>query len=516
MATCVSRKNLLCAVCIGAFGLIVGCNNVSGSAASRERLPNILLITADDLNCDSPGATGGGAPNITPNLDRFASEGIRFEHAHIMTPICGPSRTAMNTGRYPHCSGGMGNSGFPPKSWTPPPIKTPTLAAYLQRHGYLTAAIMKREQMVQQAQQNFDIVYGESPYGIGQEDRDPETTFRRTVECLNQAKKQKRPIFIYHNIIDPHTPWPGTPFEKETIAKYMQKEGAEKSKEYGFGQYPPPSRIYKPDEIVIPSVLPDIPEIRQYMTPYFDAVKRMDDHLGQILRALRESGMETNTIVVFLSDHGMEVPGGKLTLYNSGTRTPLMIRWPRHITAGRIESQWIVSAVDLMPTLIEVIGLPPVDGLDGTSFYAALMGDPPTDQKGYVYTAFNYRNDDSQGQYLPSRGIVSDRYLYIWNRYRMPDCAGGNQLGSHVIDDILSIYRQAGRHDQHLKLRAEYFENRPVEEFFDIQKDPGCWDNLIGKDALADTVATFKKHLLDEMERTKDPELENYEYFIQK
>src|SRR4030095_3526534 len=107
---------------------------------------------------------------------------------------------------------------------------------------------------------------------------------------------------------------------------------------------------------------------------YYSSVRRADDCLGEVLRALHESGADDQTLIFFLSDHGMPLPFAKTQLYFHSNRTPWMIRWPGVTKAGAVDSRHLVSAGDLLPTLLEIVGAAPPKGIDGRSFVPVLRG----------------------------------------------------------------------------------------------------------------------------------------------
>lgn len=480
-------------------------------AQESGKRPNILLITADDLGWDSVGAFGCTTPNITPHIDRLAGEGMSFDQAHVMVTICGPSRSALMSGRYPHCSGSMGHgNAAPPPGWEQPRVQAPDLSTYLHQHDYLTGALRKVGRVIQKT---FDFSVGTSPYGMAAEDRDPQAYYNYTKEFLSQAKKAGKPFFFYNNIIDPHRPWPNTKMEKDLLEYYTKQLGSEKVTAERFCEYPPPSRTYRPSEVDVPAFLPDWPEIREHIVPYYDSVKRMDDIAGEILRALDESGMADNTIVVFLSDHGAAVPGGKWSLYHYGTKTPLIVRWPGKVKPATRNESNVVSAIDIMPTLIEAIGLPAVQGIEGQSFLPLLQGRQPDDPRQTAYMAFNWLDNASEEQAHPMRAITSSKYLYIWNAF----ATRREQIHPHMEsgNPVIAYLAKHGKDDPRFARRAHEYVHRPVQEFFDLTKDPGCWDNLIDDSSYRDHIEKMQRQLLWEMTTTNDPELDAFTELIQ-
>jgi len=264
---------------------------------------NVVIVTLDDMGYGTTGAEGCSVPGITPHIDKLASEGIMFRHGYVMTPICGPSRAAILSGRYPHCSGMMGHGKQPPELWEEPDVKTPSISTYLHDNGYTTGAILKLRRS--EYLNTWNTVYHEFPMGVGFHDRNPDSFYKRTKSFIESAKNNKKPFFLYANPIDPHRPWDGTEEEQDDLAWWNKNN-----------RNPEPSRKYSEDEIEIPEFLVDLPEIRKALVPYYNALHRGDECIGAILKAIDESNAAVNTLVIFLSDHGMGAPGAKSTLYH--------------------------------------------------------------------------------------------------------------------------------------------------------------------------------------------------------
>jgi N-sulfoglucosamine sulfohydrolase len=497
------RRNFLKLAGLGAAGAWLG--GCEWSRALTHPAPaaplNVLLITMDDMNWDSLGYTGCKIPGISPHLDALAAQSVRFQHAFNMSSICGPSRNAILGGRYPHGSGQMGHGHQPPPGWQAPAQPTPSIEHYLHDHGYLTAGILKHGRQFDTV---FDIAFGEGAYGLQYEDRDPQTFYERTGQVIRAAREAGKPFFLYANPIDPHDPFPRTELERQTIEHYRE-EDRRTGVQRRLGP-PEPDTHYRPEEIDLPPFLPDLPEIRAHVAPYFDAVHRGDACVGEILRALRESGCEDNTLILFLSDNGMGVPGAKWSSYDASLRTPLIMRHPGIGRAGRVDREHAVSAVDLMPTIVEAAGLPPVAGLDGQSLMPLLRGDRRADWREAVYAAFNYFDDSTPEQYFSVRASIDRRYLYIFNAYTLLDGPPKPFYGS--THEVLEAMRRSG--DPKLIRRAEDYAHRPLEELYDLEQDPGCWENLIGEAAGQTEAPRLRKALLAEMRRSNDPELQRF------
>ena len=198
---------------------------------------NILLITADDMNWDAVGAYGCPVAGTTPNLDRLASEGLRFEYAHITIAVCQPSRSALMTGRYPHNSGGEGFF-----SLRKPGV--PILPDLLRRGGYRVGILGKVPHSTPYADFEWDMAYDQSELGMG---RNPEVYYRHAGAFVRDAAQQGRPFFLMANSHDPHRPFYGNDRE-----------------EWYRGDPPavPPSRTFESQEVRTPGFLPDFPDVR--------------------------------------------------------------------------------------------------------------------------------------------------------------------------------------------------------------------------------------------------------------
>ena len=319
--------------------------------------------------------------------------------------------------------------------------QTPDLSTYLHDNGYFTGAINKHSRLIAKT---FDVMYECEPWGMGSDDRDPQVFYERTKDFIEQSKREAKPFFLYDNIIDPHWPWPDTQKENELKDEYEALLGSERINREKYLKYPVPSSDYKPADIDVPGFLPDVPELREYLVPYFNSVKRMDDAVGQILKALDDCGQRDNTIVVFLSDNGITIPGGKWGCYYSSTKTPLIVRWPNKVSSGVRYGDSPVSSIDIMPTVIEALGLEPVKGIEGMSFFDILNEKSNAGKRGYVYTAANWLADGSDEQYYPMRAVADTDYLYIWNSFAISrDDITENAGGKDPVLDMLMKYKNS-------------------------------------------------------------------------
>jgi N-sulfoglucosamine sulfohydrolase len=466
----------------------------SDAVPRGENRLNVLILTLDDMGFGTTGVEGCTVPGVTPHIDKLSSQGMLFTHGYVMAPMCGPSRAAILSGRYPHRSGMMGHGAQPPKSWEEPLTKTPSLSTYLHDKGYRTGAILKYRRT--DSQNTWDVKYGELAYGAGFHDRNPESFYERTKAFIAGARARDKPFFLYANPIDPHRPWSGTVDEKQVLGEYNPAH-----------PYPGPGRKYAPEEVDVPKCLTDLPGVRENLVPYYESLHRGDECIGSILKALSDSGQDDNTLVVFLSDNGMGVPGAKNTLYQHGVRTPIIMKLPGRIESGGVDARSIVSAIDIMPTVLEASGLPAVDGIEGRSVYDVVIGKTQTTDREYALTTFDYWSDSTDEHFYPQRSIINKEFCYIWNSYVQR--SDGQKVVPMYWNDVAQSSLGKSRK---LADRIKFLKNRPVEEFYDLSKDPGCWNNLIDDKSYREQVRHVRAVLSREMVDSADPERLHYQY----
>ncbi|MBI4876687.1 MAG: sulfatase [Acidobacteria bacterium] len=442
-------------------------------AASR---PNVLLITADDMNWDAPGCFGNPMPNVTPNIDRLASQGMRFEHAHVTVAVCQPCRSALMTGRYPHRNGAEG--------FQPIREDVPTLQEQLRGAGYLNGILSKTEHLAPQSKFCWDYFEPAATLGAG---RDPSLYHRHTAEFLKRARSAGKPFFLMANASDPHRPFAGSDQE---AAGQTKKKRADKPQ--------PVRRTLRPGEVRVPGFLPDIPEVRREVAEYYTSVYRCDETVGEVLRALRESGLEQNTLVMFLSDNGMSFPYSKTNCYRDSTRTPWIVRWPGRVKPSVVEGRHMISGIDFMPTVLEVAGLPAVEGMDGRSFVPVLEGRGQAGRE-QVVTVFH---ETSGRQRFEMRALETPRFGYIYNGW-----SDGKRIFRNESQNgrTFAAMREAAQTDPGIAARVEFFVKRVPEEFYDYQADPHALRNLIQTPQHQAEIGRMRRALLDWMRKTADP-----------
>jgi len=402
--------------------------------------PNIVLITADDMNWNSVGAYGCRTPECTPNIDALAAAGMRFNFAHITIAVCQPSRGAIMTGRYPHKSG---QEGFHHINHSPVPL----LTEELRKGGYITGILGKVGHSSPKQEYRWDYLQDMPELAWG---RDPELYYRFTREFL--AQTQGRPFFLMANSHDPHRPFHGND------AELYGKQGI---------TYPPPSRVFKPEEVEVPGFLPDLPEVRREIAEYASSCRRCDDSVGRIIAALKEAGVYENTLIMFLSDNGMAFPFSKTNCYLHSTKTPWIACWPGKIKPGSVDATHFINGIDYMPTVLEAAGLPIPAGVDGRSFLPVLLGGKDA-ARTRVFTQFHETHGKRR---YPMRCVQDKRFGYIFNPW---------SDGQRVFKNESQAGRtfKAMQADPGSAARVKLFLYRVWEELYDFENDPDALVNL--------------------------------------
>ncbi len=457
------------------FFLVLGLLLAQGDVRAAEVAQplNLLIITADDMNADSSGWMGSTL-GATPQLDAFAKTAQRFVNSHVTVPICQPGRSALMTGRVPHRNGALG--------FNPIGRDVPTLVEVLRGNGYYTAVIAKSVHMAPAEKFPWHAV-GDQTLG-----KQPTKFAQKFREMLASAAHEKKPFFINANICDPHRP-----FIDGTGKKAKADEPLDGAK------------IFQPSEVTVPAFLEDIPRVREEVAQYSSNVSRFDVTFGLVMKELTAAGRDADTVVVFMSDHGMSFPFSKATVYRNGTWSPVLIRIPS-MKESQTRTEF-VSSVDVMPSLLELLEVKPPTGMDGRSWLPLLKGETQPN-RDFVIT---HVNTVSSGKSFAQRCIrTKDRALmfHAWvggpNKFRVEAMSG------------LSFAAMNSSTDAAVQARVKQLLDGEPLMLFDITTDPNERKNLINDPQYANDIAALSAKLLAHMQRTDDPLTKDFEAAIKK
>ena len=451
---------------------------LSGLLAGKDEPLNLLLITVDDMSCDSVGVFGSKLEGTTPVMDRLASQSLRFEYAHVTVGNCNPCRNVMFSGLISHNNKVEGFYKVPEPGW-------PHMVDLLKDAGYYTGIHGKVTHSSPYQPYAWDEDLTISPSGKKADIKDAKAYGASTARGIAKAKGLGQPFFLSINISDPHKPfW---------------------SKVRGGGEDPYiPSKIFTADEVPVPGFLFDDPEVREELALYYSSVRRADDCLEAVLQALKKSGEWDNTMLVFLSDHGMPLPFAKTQLYHHSTRTPLMVRIPGVTKAGKVDKQHMVSVLDLLPTVLDTLKIEKPTRLDGRSFYPILMGEK---QEGWDFVIKQYHENSGRSR-DPMRAIQTKTHLYLFNPW-----SNGERVFATATNGTVTCKRMIAlaEEDEEMNQRLELYRFRVPQELYQVKRDPDCLENLIDYSTKSKEKRRLQKLLEDWMVRTGDPILECFQ-----
>ena len=441
-----------------------------GVAARR---PNIVWISNEDM---SPrlGAYGDRIAR-TPVLDRFARESVRYTRAFTTAPVCAPSRAAIITGMHQAAIGAqhMRTSedrvpDLPGPYEAVPPFYVKGFPEYLRAAGYFTSNRVKTDYQFGVPFTIWDAL-GANAHWRGRADR-------------------SQPFFSVFNLTVTH--------ESQIFPSSPARKGK--------------PLVTDPAKLQVPPYYPDTPLVREELARMYDNIADMDAQVGVILKQLEEDGLADDTIVVYWSDHGDGVPRSKRSLYDSGLRVPLMIRWPKSLggtVAPGTVSDELVSFVDLAPTVLALAGVEIPAHLHGR----ALIGPRAAPAPPFVFAA----RDRMDIEYDMMRSARDARFLYIRNFSPELPYAG------HII------YRnQSNIMQEWFRLQAEgkltgpaalwMRTRRPAEELYDTVADPHQIRDLSAQAAHRATLARMRDAVTAWMTRIGDQGLINEPEMIQR
>jgi N-sulfoglucosamine sulfohydrolase len=406
--------------------------------------PNVIVLVADDLGWRDTGVYGNRFIR-TPNIDWLARSGLTVRFAFGTSPQCSPSRISMLTGKYAHAT-------RTEDLHTPLPDGERILPSYLKDLGYFTGNMLKTH-------------YG--PNG----ERQFEWYAARTADSF--------PAFLDAAGTRPFFLWAGfhehRPFEKGAVT-------------------PPHPQA----RVALTPHLADTPETRADLALYYDANSRMDSEIGRMLEELDRRKLREKTIVLFLSDDGAPFAREKGTLYDGGTRSPLIISWPSVIRPGSVFDRGLVSLVDVAPTIIELAGGRPPASMQGQSF-RGLLNDPETYAgRTYVFIERNWHDCDVHQRAVRSRRfklIRTDAYT------ELPLCVTADIAAS---PSFRSLRARADAHRLTAAQQRLFESPRARLELYDLERDPWELRNVAADPRYGKPVAELAAVLQEWIERSDD------------
>lgn len=441
--------------------------------------PNILFLLSDDHSYPYLGCYGN--PDVrTPNLDRFAAQGLRADRMFVSCPQCVPSRAALMTGRSP-IAVRMG------RFTSPLPADVAALPDLLRdKAGYFTG------------------VAGRSYHLDG-----PPSTGARAAAEMGRVMDQHQ-LRTFTRRVDYVEKGGGTTDFGGKLAAFLDQAPKDKPWFLWLGFYDPhhvwttkgPRGVPDPAKLTLPPHLPDLPGVRSDLARYLAEIEHLDGDVQEVLDVLKSRGFAENTLVVFMGDNGMALPHGKGALHDPGLAVPLLVRWPGVVQPGRT-SRALISGEDFAPTMLAAAGVVPPREMSGISFLPLLRGEPFT-ARPFIFAERgphggdgSMKPDISAANFDLARCVRSDRFKLIYNcTPHQPvgpidsrnDPGWQEMIAAHAVGKLAAPF-----------VRAYFTAPRPTYELYDLEADPGELVNLAGQPAHAAVELALKRALTEKM-----------------
>jgi arylsulfatase A-like enzyme len=406
-----------------------------------EQTPNIIVLIADDAGYRDFGCYGNDAIN-TPNIDRLAKDGLKFNNAFLTIAQCSPSRISILSGLYPHATGAE-------DLHMPLPEGVPLIPSYLKKKNYYSGLLYKSH-LGPDGDKQFDYV---------------SSSLDDFYPFLDST--QSNPFFLWVGFVDPHRPY------NEDIIENPQNPG----------------------EVIVPPYFIDNEETRKDLAGYYDEIMRMDLRIGEYIDELKKRKLFNNTLIIFLTDNGAPFPREKGTVYDAGIKTPLIFNWKDKISKS-VEYDNLTSVIDLAPTILDVAGIEVPDNMQGQSI-KEVMNDQSVPGRDYIFAERNWHNCDEH-----IRSVRTKNYKLISNSYiELPFGTPADITNSPTWKSLHEIKQK----DELTPAQKLIFTvPRPQYEFYDIENDKMELSNLINKSEYQSDSELLKSILEKWSEETGD------------
>ncbi|MFC2110291.1 sulfatase [Bacteroidota bacterium] len=484
-----SKKLIIGIVCL----LVFACDNntsekVKSSSINLPKKPNILWLVTEDMGAYIPPF--GDLTAKTPNLSRLASEGVIYPNLYSTSGVCSPSRAAIATGMYPSSIGAnhmrttsnTKQTGLK-KYEAVPPLEVKMISQLLRENGY----------------------YCTNNYKEDYQFKAPVTAWDESSTYAHwRNKADGQPFYAVFNFTETHESGLFEPYGFRQIeTRYYQPGDKDyKWKQNGLpdsknrtAEEETPNHVSKDTKFKIPPYLPDNEVTQRDMWKLYNNISEMDKQLGVVLQQLEDDGLLENTIVFFYGDHGGPLPREKRLIYDSGLNTPMIIRYPNKVGAGKKDEQ-LISFTDFAPTLLSLIGVKPPSYMQGQAFLGKYS---EKKERNYIHAAadrFDEVTDairavrDNQFKYIRNYRPEQGYYLPLAYREKIP-----------TMQELLRL-RDAGMLND---IQMQWFRNtKPVEELFDCKADPFELNNIADDPAYSDKLQELSAEIDSWLTEIKD------------
>ncbi len=436
--------------------------------------PNILWLVTEDMSQYIPPF--GDSTIQTPHLSRLADEGIVYTHLFSPSGVCAPSRAAIATGMYPSSIGAnhMRTTSYTevtglPKYEAVPPAEVKMMSEILRRHGYYCSNNHKEDYQF----------------------RAPVTAWDDSGSFAHWRNRDKdQPFFSIFNFTTTHESGLFEPygFRRAEMRHYQAGDTSARSQNWNgrMTEDETPEHIPKDLDFEIPPYLPNTPVVKRDMWKVYNNIAEMDRQVGAILNQLEADGLLDQTIIFFYADHGGPLPRQKRLIYDSGLRSPMIVRFPDKRDAGSKDDQ-LLSFIDFAPTVLSLTGIALPSYLQGQAFLGRKKSKEP---RKYIHAAadrFDGFTDairavrDGQFKYIRNYRPEQEYYLPVTYREQIP-----------TMQELLRLRDEGKLND----VQAQWFrDKKPPEELFDCSQDPHELNNLIDDPTYHDKIDELRSEM---------------------
>src|SRR5688572_16124970 len=429
--------------------VILSFASLAAQAAGAETRPNILWFVVDDMSANL--SCYGEKTIQTPNIDRLAREGTKFNHAFTTAPVCSPCRSAFITGMYQTTIGAHQHRSGRGEEKIHLPAGVEPVPAIFQRAGYFTAIGTGLPSVNRQGKKAKAKADGSR--GLGKTDYNFEWDQKIYDSNDWAGRKQGQPFFMQVQL-------GGGKLRggSDTSARERSERAKE---EFGSGT--------DPEKVTLPPYYPSDPVLLRDWAAYLDAVRFTDKHVGDVISRLEAEGILEQTLVIFATDHGISHARGKQFLYDEGTHVPLVVRGPG-IAKGKVRDD-LVELIDITPISLAAAGISIPSAMQAKNVFATEYR-----PREFVYAARD-RCDETTERI---RSVRSDRFLYIRNFHPQRTHLQPNAYkdGKSIVQTLRALHG-AGRLDP-VAEKLLFSPTRPAEELYEWTTDRWQVKNLAG------------------------------------
>lgn len=419
---------------------------------AQKQLPNILIFIADDWGWEESGAYGNSSIK-TPNIDKLAAQGMRFDNFYLTASSSSPSRSSILSGMYPHNTNAMNLHDNMPDYIN-------LIPDALRSNGYYTMLVGKSHGT------NTPVLQTKFDLTANIEKGKPWTMGELWLKTLKE-RPAKKPFFMFAASTDPHRPYVDSEFTDP----------------------------YDPSDVVVPPYLQDSPEMRAELVGYYNEISRFDKHVGQVVDMLAQEGVLENTLIIVMSDNGRPFHQSKSRVNVQGLKSAFIVHYPAIIKSGCITKS-LASAVDIAPTVLDVAGLRKSAGMQGVSMMPILKNKESRIRK-YAFGEHNWHVFRAF-----ERAVITEDFVYIRNW--LP------HITNPGVFDVIKM-------PSHLRMKESYEKGqlppeqsdtfivpRAPEELFNTTKDIHCLYNIADNERMSQKIIEMRVALDTWIDATGD------------